>query len=103
MRSFKSLALSLSRYWNACTCGRTLELTVTAMTIAYVVLVVGFASGCNRAVLIPESSPTRVGPSTQGQIYMMVDGKWILSDNKVQIPEGWYIVPPSFVEGEPEQ
>jgi hypothetical protein len=100
MRFSKSLALSLLRCWKECTCGRALELTVTAMTIAYVVLALGFATGCNRAVLIPESSPTRVGPAMQGQIYTMVDGKWILSDNKIQIPEGWYIVPPSYVEEE---
>lgn len=31
---------------------------------------------------------------------MMLDGKWTLSDNRVEIPEGWYIVPPSFVDGE---
>jgi len=26
------------------------------------------------------------------------DGKWILGDNKVTIPEGWYVVPPSYVK-----
>jgi hypothetical protein len=28
----------------------------------------------------------------------MTDGEWTLSDNCVTIPEGWYCVPPSFVE-----
>jgi hypothetical protein len=28
----------------------------------------------------------------------MTDGKWELCANCVEIPEGWYCVPPSFVE-----
>jgi len=28
----------------------------------------------------------------------MTDGKWELGANCVEIPEGWYCVPPSFVE-----
>jgi hypothetical protein len=29
-----------------------------------------------------------------------MDGKgdWVLSDNQVAIPEGWYVVSPSFVK-----
>lgn len=100
MQSSKSSLLSCLRCLCGCMDGRVLELTVTAMTVAFVVLVLGFASGCNRAVLIPESSPKRVGPSVKGQVYMLVEGKWTLSDNRVEIPEGWYIVPPSFVDGE---
>ena len=56
------------------------------------------ASGCTRAVLVPESSPIRIGPATQARIYVMTDGEWELSGNAVTIPEGWYCVPPSFVE-----
>lgn len=63
-----------------------------------VVLVLGFASGCTRAVLIPESSPIRIGPETKARIYAYIDGEWTLMDNIVDIPEGWYVVPPSFVE-----
>ena len=28
----------------------------------------------------------------------MSDGEWRLSANCVEIPEGWYCVPPSFME-----
>jgi hypothetical protein len=28
----------------------------------------------------------------------MTDGEWELGANCVEIPEGWYCVPPSFVE-----
>jgi len=49
-------------------------------------------------VLVPESSPFRIGPGTRAPIYTMTDGEWRLSDNCVEIPEGWYCVPPSYVE-----
>jgi hypothetical protein len=32
-------------------------------------------------------------------VYALVDGEWRLSSGAVHIPEGWYMVPPSFVEG----
>lgn len=57
-----------------------------------------FASGCTRTVLVPESSPIRIGPATRARIYVMTDGAWELGANCVEIPEGWYCVPPSFVE-----
>lgn len=67
--------------------------------ICLIVLAGAFAGGCSRAVLIPESSPTRIGPDARSQVYYLdVSGDWKLSDNRVTLPEGWYLVPPSFVE-----
>lgn len=66
--------------------------------ICFAALVLAFLAGCNRAVLIPESSPIRIGPNTKSRIYSYIDGKWTLMDNNVDIPEGWYVVPPSFVD-----
>ena len=60
--------------------------------------VLPYASGCTRTVLVPESSPIRIGPATRARIYAMTDGEWELGANCVEIPEGWYCVPPSFVE-----
>jgi len=60
--------------------------------------VLGFASGCSRTVLVPESSPIRIGPETKTRVYALDGGEWVLSENRVEIPEGWYCVPPSFVE-----
>jgi len=40
----------------------------------------------------------RVGPDVHARVYMLVGGEWELGANAVQIPEGWYLVPPSFVE-----
>jgi hypothetical protein len=58
------------------------------------------ASGCTRVVLVSESSPIRTGPDMSGRVYVRDDNGWRLSDNAVTIPEGWYCVPPSFVEAE---
>ena len=59
-----------------------------------------FASGCTRTVLVPESSPVRIGPSARARVYALVNGDWVVSDNAVRLEEGWYLVPPSFVEGD---
>lgn len=57
------------------------------------------ATGCARVELVTESAPMRVGPDAQLQVYTLQDdGRWKLSPNRVQVPEGWYLVPPSFVE-----
>jgi hypothetical protein len=30
-------------------------------------------------------------------VYHRIDGTWTLSENRIAIPEGWYLVPPSYV------
>jgi len=73
-------------------------LTLTLTVIVFVVLVLGLMSGCgSRTVFIPEDSPIRMGPNVNARVYTLQQGQWILSKNQVQIPEGWYCVPPSFV------
>ncbi len=59
------------------------------------------AAGCagGRTVLVPEDAPMRIGPETRGQVYVMKDGEWRLRPGRIELPEGWYIVPPSFVTG----
>ena len=54
--------------------------------------------GCSRVVLVTEASPIRIGPDCQTQVYTLIDGEWRLGDNKLIIPEGWYAVPPSYVD-----
>jgi hypothetical protein len=51
-------------------------------------------------VLVPESSPVRIAKATRTTVYCLVDGEWTLSANDVILSEGWYVVPPSFVEDE---
>lgn len=61
--------------------------------------VLAFASGCGpRAVLVPESSPVRIGPNVKGRVYVREGNEWTLSANDVAIPEGFYLVPPSYVD-----
>lgn len=66
-------------------------------------LVLAFLAGCNRAVFIPEASPIRMGPSVKGKVYLLLEGQWTLTDNQVEIPEGWYCVPPSYVQDESKE
>jgi hypothetical protein len=40
----------------------------------------------------------RVGPSERFRVYHRIEGRWELSANSVAVPEGWYLVPPSFVD-----
>jgi hypothetical protein len=62
--------------------------------------VLASGSGCSRTVLVPEASPIRIGPQTRARVYTLDGAEWRLSDSPVTIPEGWYCVPPSFVEDE---
>ena len=65
--------------------------------IVCVVLAPVLMLGCSRSVLVQEGSPIRIGPKTAAKVYALVNGEWQLSPNNVTIPEGWYVVPPSFV------
>jgi hypothetical protein len=71
---------------------------LTWILIAFTGLALAFASGCTRTVLVPESSPVRIGPGTKAKVYVLDRGEWSLSNEPVALPEGWYLVPPSFVE-----
>ena len=35
----------------------------------------------------------RIGPDVSGRVYFYQDGSWVLSKNKVKLPEGWYAGP----------
>lgn len=69
-----------------------------AIWVGFAVLAVVFASGCARTVLVSDGSPMRIGQGTAGRVYTRQGGEWVLSPDRVQIPEGWYVVPPRFVE-----
>lgn len=42
----------------------------------------------------------RVGPKARLRVYHRVAGEWTLSNNSIEIPEGWYLVPPDYVSAE---
>jgi len=86
------------RWVSSIICRAALRATLIPIALCLSVAVLPYASGCTRTVLVPEASPIRIGPETRARIYAMTDGKWELGANCVEIPEGWYCVPPSFVE-----
>ncbi len=69
-----------------------------ATLICFAALAAGCASG--RTVLIADDSPVRIGPGVTGRVYQLLEGKWVLSDAPAALPEGWYVVPTRFVEGD---
>ena len=52
--------------------------------------------GCGGTkVLLPQSGTiVRAGPDMRGEVYQWDGAEWVLSGNRVDIPEGWFIGPP---------
>ena len=47
--------------------------------------------GSTRVVFVDtEANLVRIGPDVSGRVYIQKNGEWVLSKNKVQLPEGWY-------------
>ena len=61
-----------------------------AILILISLLLVG--CGSTRVVFVDtQSQLIRIGPDfPSGKVYILKDGEWILSKNKVKLPEGWY-------------
>tara|TARA_Y100000588_G_C13342353_1_gene538717 strand:+ start:93 stop:350 length:258 start_codon:yes stop_codon:yes gene_type:complete len=79
----------------------TVRLRLTVTLVCFAVLAIVFVAGCGpRVVLVTEDSPVRTGDDMKGHVYALVDGTWTPSRNRVAVPEGWYLVPPSFVEND---
>ena len=52
-----------------------------------------FSIGCGstRVVFVDtQANLVRIGPDVSGKIYVQKNGEWVLSKNKVKLPEGWY-------------
>ena len=66
-----------------------------ALTLTTLLLCVSVsASGCGgpRVVMVPETKGVlRLGPDVRGHVYVKTGGEWVLSRNKVHLPEGWYV------------
>lgn len=62
-------------------------------------LVAASAVGCGRTVLVNDAAPIRLGPNVRARIYLYNGTDWELSQNAVALPEGFYLVPPRFVDG----
>ena len=47
--------------------------------------------GSTRGVFVDtQANLVRIGPDVSGKVYIQKDGEWVLSKNKVKLPEGWY-------------
>lgn len=80
---------------------KRIKLLYGARVLGYAIISAFAASpaACSRAVFISDSAPARVGPDCRGRVYTLNDsGAWILSDNLVEIPEGYYFVSPVWIE-----
>lgn len=91
---------SLPRCCNGSRAAPARPSTSARIVLVCALLVLACAAGCTRTVLVPESSPVRIGPGVKARVYTLEADGWRLGGNRVPIPEGWYLVPPSFVEGE---
>ena len=62
------------------------NLTILSLAI----LLVG--CGSTRVVFVDtQSNLVRIGPNfPAGKVYILKNGEWVLSKNKVKLPEGWY-------------
>ena len=47
--------------------------------------------GSTKVVFVDtQSQMVRIGPNVTGKVYVLKDGQWVLSKNKMHLPEGWY-------------
>mgnify|MGYP001320660663 CR=1 FL=1 len=47
--------------------------------------------GSTRVVFVDtQADLVRIGPGASARVYILKNGEWVLSKNKVKLPEGWY-------------
>ena len=47
--------------------------------------------GSTRVVFVDtHAQMVRIGPDVKGKVYVLKNGEWVLSKNKLHLPEGWY-------------
>jgi uncharacterized protein YcfL len=52
-----------------------------------------FFMGCGSTKVVfvdTQANLVRIGPDVSGRVYIQKNGEWVLSKNKVKLPEGWY-------------
>ncbi len=52
-----------------------------------------FLLGCGSTKVVfvdTHAHMVRIGPDVKGHVYVLKNGEWVLSKNKLHIPEGWY-------------
>jgi hypothetical protein len=60
---------------------------ITILSLAFLFL----GCGSTRVVFVDtQADLVRIGPNVIGKIYILKNGEWVLSKNKVKLPEGWF-------------
>ena len=52
-----------------------------------------FFLGCGSTKVVfvdTHAQMVRIGPDVKGKVYVLKNGEWVLSKNKMHLPEGWY-------------
>ena len=58
---------------------------------ATILLISSIGCGSTRVVFVDtQADMVRIGPNVTGKCYILKNGEWVLSKNKVKLPEGWY-------------
>ena len=63
-------------------------LRILAITLLLVSVV-----GCGSTLVVfvdTQADLIRIGPDVTGKCYVLKNGEWVLSKNKLKLPEGWY-------------
>lgn len=83
---------------------RTWAKTRTARLLCLLAFAIA-SGGClqRRTVLVSPGTVFRIGPEATGRIYTRQGGKWILSSDRHELPEGWYAIPPEPGDGGAER
>ena len=64
-----------------------------ALKILITTLLLDSVGGCGstRVVFVDtQADLIRIGPDVTGKCYVLKNGEWVLSKNKLKLPEGWY-------------
>ena len=60
-------------------------------TLITTLLISSLSCGSTRVVFVDTKADLiRIGPDVRGRCYILKNGEWILSKNKLKLPEGWY-------------
>lgn len=86
-----------SHGWRGGLTVRTSRSILRWTALGFFALAVACASGCSvRTVFVRDGVPVRVSKA-RGTVLVMLDGQWT-ETQPADLPEGWYLVHPSFVE-----
>ena len=67
---------------------KSLLKNLTILSLAFLFI----GCGSTRVVFVDtQADLVRIGPDfPAGKVYILKNGEWVLSKNKVKLPEGWY-------------